>query len=102
MLSTIILDGGWEIIFYCICIWAVIDTVLFLFAYIPKLLNKLLDKFVDDEVQQTIDSRAFESARRYRYEHEQQHGIKDKQYLDAIEDAYYSGWTNGNEFSKKQ
>lgn len=99
MLSTIVLVGGWEILFYCICIWVVIDTVLFLFTYIPKLLNKLLDKFVDDEVQQTIDSRAFASARRYRHEHEQ-HGIKDKQYLDAIEDAYYSGWANGYEFSK--
>ena len=101
MLSTIILDGGWEILFYCICIWVVIDTVLFLFAYIYKLLNK-------DEVQQTIDSRAFASAKRYRHEHEQlirqicRYGIKDKQYLDAIEDAYYSGWANGYEFSKKQ
>lgn len=42
MLAIITLTGGWEIIFYCMCIYIVLD----LFQDIPIILNKILDWWI--------------------------------------------------------
>ncbi len=39
MIATITLNGGWEVIFYMMCLYFAID----IFCILPKLLNKLLD-----------------------------------------------------------
>jgi len=42
MLAIITLTGGWEIIFYCMCIYIAVD----LFKDIPMVLNKILDWWI--------------------------------------------------------
>ena len=42
MLATITLTGGWEIIFYCMCIYIAVD----LFQDILMAINKILDWWI--------------------------------------------------------
>lgn len=55
MLATIILDGGWEIVFYLMIIELVISVV---FIDLPQILNKILDWFIKKRNKNTdIDNK---------------------------------------------
>ena len=53
MLGTIVLTGGWEVLFYIICAMFVID---FLFTDLPDFVNWVLDKFIAKEEVNELDS----------------------------------------------
>lgn len=36
MIAKIILDGGWEFLFYCVFLWAIIDIAQFLYHKIKS------------------------------------------------------------------
>jgi len=40
MMATIVLTGGWEVVFYLMCLYFAID----LFCELPKIFNWILDK----------------------------------------------------------
>lgn len=44
MIATIVLTGGWEIMFYLMCLYFAID----LFCNLPKILNWILDKITKE------------------------------------------------------
>ena len=52
MLGTVVLTGGWEVLFYIICVLIVID---FLFTDLPDFVNWVLDKFTEKEEVNELD-----------------------------------------------
>lgn len=47
MMATIVLTGGWEVVFYLMCLHFAIDV----FCKLPKILNWIIDKITNRSKQ---------------------------------------------------
>ena len=109
MLGTIVLTGGWEVLFYIICVMFVID---FLFTDLPDFVNWVLDKFIAKEEVNELDPNEWPSsgnlsdmAHDYAKEMEEVYHNKIAQGLfscvyNAWLDGFMKGLTYNNENEK--